>query len=402
MRYIKYYFITFTLTITAIALFNWFIDPFGMYWSAKVSGVNIVKPESGSRTKITKAYQVHNVSPQILLVGNSRVEMGLSPINSNFLGKTVYNQGIPGAGLTMQVSYAEDVIDSNPHLEQIFMGIDFLDFIMSTEELLNYQNKTSPRIPSYNFRLKSTIGNSLISLEQLKEKSGFILSLDALKASIYTIFQQHAHVNSISALGFNSAESYISIMEHEGIKPLFKQKLAEIDGRLKKKSWHILASNVFPYSPYFEQLGRIIKAANQKNIKLTFFINPYHSSYLHTIADNKQWNNFQLWKATLVEYIHQTDHKVILWDFSSFSKFVNEEVQISTPSKHMSWYWEPAHYRKELGDLIINTLVKNESQQNFGKRLTLTNIAALLTENTTQLNNSRKSWEILKSNLQKQ
>lgn len=392
MKYLSTYFTSFTIIILTVAIFNWFIDPFGMYWSPQIDGINKIKPESGSRTRITKAYRVHQIKPQILIVGNSRVEMGLSPSNDNFKGKSVYNQGIPGAGLSMQINYALDVINSNPNLESVIVSVDFFDFLMGPEELLSYKNNRTTPTPSYAHRFISDTDQDSISLKQLKEKTSLILSLDALKASINTLFQQYSDVNSISANGFNSARSYIKTLKHEGIKTLFQRKLSEVDNRLNKKQWQIIASHQFPYSPNFERLGRIIKAANKKNVKIIFFINPYHASYLHTIAQNKQWENFQLWKYTLVQYLSQQDHKIKLWDFSGFSEFVNEKVTLTKSSQIMDWYWEPAHYRKELGDLMLNTLMMRENKIRFGNELTVKNIDELLVADSQQLTQTQQEW----------
>ena len=141
MKYISTYFTSFAIVLFSIATFNWFIDPFGMFWSPQVERVNLVKPEAGKRSRITKAYQVNEIKPDILIVGNSRVEMGLNPNNNNFNGKVVYNQGMPGASVAMQVDYALDAMANNDTIEQLFVGVDFLDFLLSKKQVLNFKTK---------------------------------------------------------------------------------------------------------------------------------------------------------------------------------------------------------------------------------------------------------------------
>ena len=404
MKYISTYFTSFTIVLFFIATFNWFIDPFAMFWSPQIDGINQIKPEAGKRSRITKAYQVNRIKPQILIVGNSRVEMGLDPENMHFAGKTVYNQGMPGAGVAMQIDYAIDAINNNDTIEQLLVGVDFIDFLLSEQQVTNFKTKINHHTqPSYAFRLDSTDNdNNFASLSRFKEKMAMVFSLDAFSASISTMVQQKHMASSISKHGFNNALSYVAIMNSEGIKPLFRQKLQEISTRLTGKIWTIQAQETSPYSPTFAHLGRLISIAKQRKINITFFINPYHYSYLNTLADNNQWHNFQVWKETLVHYLNVTQGEdFILWDFSGVSSFVNEIVPLTKPKQQMRWFWEPAHYRKELGEKMLAViLVKDRStNNNFGKRLTVRNITSLLKTNKNGLQDHLAQWQNLQKNL---
>jgi hypothetical protein len=401
MKYISTYFTSFAIVLFSIAIFNWFIDPFGMFWSPQLERVNLVKPEAGKRSRITKAYQVNEIKPDILIVGNSRVEMGLNPNNNNFNGKVVYNQGMPGASVAMQVDYALDAMANNDTIEQLFVGVDFLDFLLSEKQVLNFKIKNnSHEQTNYGFRLISQDNSNLANIARLKEKLAMIFSLDAFSASINTIFQQKSMTSSLNPFGFNSALSYIDIMNSEGIKPLFKQKLHDISARLASKPWVIKVQDTTPYSPTFAHLGRLIKVSKEKNIQITFFINPYHFSYLHTLVDNNQWSNFQVWKKTLVNYLSvMQGDEFVLWDFSVASDFVNEVVPLTNPKQQMKWFWEPAHYKEELGDILLTSLLveKSEVSIDFGIRLTVNNIADLLSRDQASLQEYLIPWE----NLQK-
>lgn len=402
MKYISTYFTSFAIVLFSIAIFNWFIDPFGMFWSPQIERVNLVKPEAGKRSRITKAYQVNEIKPEILIVGNSRVEMGLNPNNNNFNGKVVYNQGMPGASVAMQVDYALDAIANNDTIEQLFVGVDFLDFLLSEKQALNFKTKNnSLGKTKYNFRLVSQDNSNLASIARLKEKLTMMFSLDAFSASISTIFQQKSMSSSLNPLGFNNALSYVSIMNSEGIKPLFKQKLHEISTRLTSKPWVIKVQETAPYSPIFAHLGRLIKVAKEKQVNITFFINPYHFSYLHTLYDNNQWSNFQVWKKTLVNYLSAMQGEgFILWDFSGQSNFVNEAVALTNPKQQMQWFWEPAHYKKELGNSILSSLInKFPEHVDFGEKLTLNNIDNINTKEYRRLKEHSSEWQQLKKQL---
>ncbi len=400
MRYLTVMFSIFLTVLVAIASFNWFIDPFAMYWSPQVDGINSVKPEAEKRSRISKAYRIEDVHPQILIVGNSRVEMGLDPNNAVFKGQRVYNQGIPGATIRMQVDYAINAINTEPELTSILMSVDFLDFLLNDNDI-DLLKVNDNAINSYDFRLIQPDDNKIFAqFERLKEKASLIFSLDALVASFKTITSQESLVNHINTEGFNSANLYLSILKTEGIIPLFNKKLTSVTQRLTNQSLGIIAQNTYPYSINFQNLGRLITTAHKKNIQVTFFINPYHFSYLHTLAENKQWDNFNVWKKTLVKYFQNNqDNKVTLWDFSLFNSVINEEVPITNPNQQMKWFWEPAHYKKELGNIMLKQMDFQNNQSNIGIKLNQSNIEQVIQQGDEGLINSQAQWEVLKNDI---
>lgn len=57
-----------------------------------------------------------------------------------------------------------------------------------------------------------------------------------------------------------------------------------------------------------------------------------------------------------------------LWDFSVMSDFITEDV-ITSGKTPLKWFWEPAHYRKRLGDLMIRDMLSGAPAPQFGVRL---------------------------------
>lgn len=402
MKYISHYFLSTTFVLGLIAVVNWYMDPFAMYWSPLHHSINEFKTEAGTRSRITKIHQVQRVSPEILLVGNSRIEMGISPRSPLFGDKTIYNQGMPGAHVIMQLDYAIDAIKTTPNIKQLFVSVDFLDFLLNKKQSsLSANDLTHSIRSSYKFRLKSFDDGLSARVARFKEQSGLIFSLDALTASVNTLVKQNTNTSSIDEYGFNTALSYIDIMKNEGIRPLFTQKLEEISSRLKEPVSITSFDNV-DTSPYIEHLVQFIDFAQQRNIKITLFINPYHYSYLHTLADSQQWTNFQQWKRLLTHNISDRyTNNVVLWDFSGFNTITNEKVTIETPSQHMKWFWEPAHYRKELGEIMLRKMTLNlvNSYSYFGVKLTNENITTVIENDKINLQKTEAQWLQLKEKL---
>lgn len=51
-----------------------------------------------------------------------------------------------------------------------------------------------------------------------------------------------------------------------------------------------------------------------------------------------------------------------LWDFSGFNSLTTEEVPaLGDTETRMKWYWESSHYKKELGDLVLDRVLDYSS-----------------------------------------
>jgi hypothetical protein len=86
-----------------------------------------------------------------------------------------------------------------------------------------------------------------------------------------------------------------------------------------------------------------------------------------------RWALFEEWKRQLADIA--AEFSVPLWDFNAVDSYSTE----SPPAAHdrrsmLRWFWEPAHYRRELGDLMLGTMLDRECGPSgagrFGVRLT--------------------------------
>jgi hypothetical protein len=73
-----------------------------------------------------------------------------------------------------------------------------------------------------------------------------------------------------------------------------------------------------------------------------------------------------------------------LWDFSGFTELTTEPFPpLGDKETKMRWYWESSHYKKELGDLVLDRMFDykhpdREVPKDFGVLLTPENIESHL------------------------
>jgi hypothetical protein len=74
-----------------------------------------------------------------------------------------------------------------------------------------------------------------------------------------------------------------------------------------------------------------------------------------------------------------------LWDFSGYSGYTADPVPPKGDPHAMTWYWEPSHFRKELGDLLIARILNQPAPNNhdistFGVQIDQSNIQSHLSQ----------------------
>lgn len=69
------------------------------------------------------------------------------------------------------------------------------------------------------------------------------------------------------------------------------------------------------------------------------------------------WEPFSLWKRKLTILAAVQD--VPLWDFSGFNEFSLEQPpSIGDKQNVLQWFWEPAHYRRQYGDMMLSQMLE--------------------------------------------
>ena len=391
MNYIRTLLTTAIFTLAIAAGFNWFIDPYGMYWSPLIDGINTHKPEAGNRSRTSKPYVLSHLKPSTLIVGNSRVEMGLNPEHVLLAGKA-YNIGIPGLGISGQVQFALNEIQSNTNLEHLIISLDYLDFLHSPKEL---NMPIDELITHYESR---DIQSSAIS----KVDIGVMLfSLETTQSSFLTVIKQSIEVSTISNRGFNNAASFISIVRNEGKGPLFSQKLNELSARLRNRNLRHHNQDWTKLSPKFLLLENLINHAESKNVTLTFFINPYHMSYLHLLNDLNYWSDFLQWKIHLSTFFkdHIKHKSYKAYDFSGLNHITSEPVELNHPNTQMDWFWEPAHYKSQVGDMMLPILLNENPKPGIGRDMVKGDLEALIKDDVDALKETQQQWINLKERL---
>jgi len=142
----------------------------------------------------------------------------------------------------------------------------------------------------------------------------------------------------------------------------------------------------------FDTFRQMIRFARRANIDLRLFLDPIHGRLMLALEDAGLLPLYQDWKRRLVQILAEESresgrHSVPLWDFSGFNRVTTEPVPPSNDRKtKVRWFWEPAHYKKETGNLILDRVLNYTPAvdlipDDFGVLLTPANVDQVLEGN---------------------
>lgn len=358
-----------TLTLIAFMMaFTWIVDPFDIFDSPKISHFNANKPKVGRHSRVYKAYILQKIKPKTIFLGSSRTEYGIDPDNRNFGAESVYNCAI-SAGVPVEYEYYADLAMKNG-VKHIIIGTDLFTFY--SKDLLHAGFDTE-------------VFKGYTPLK-------YFLSLDAFQSSIKTI----GSTKSTSFLKTGQADSRIL------------QKELDDAGSYKKSflnnEKHYFSGNYGSgfcrtKVEHWEAFERILDKAYRHHVKITLFISPSHARQWEVLDIAQGYEIFEEFKRKLVFINEKTAFQnkkepFAVWDFTGYGPLTAEEVPETSNGK-MKWYWDSSHYKKELGDIVLDRMFDGnfsggQDYPDFGVSLTGKNVEAHL----VKLQRDRVKWQI--------
>lgn len=103
------------------------VDPYYLFGTPDISGINVVRPRYENHVPAVKPYQVRRIKPEAIILGSSRAEVALDPQHPGWNGKNVFNFGLPSA-TSYEVMLAFLHAQSVAPLKQAVIGLDFFGF----------------------------------------------------------------------------------------------------------------------------------------------------------------------------------------------------------------------------------------------------------------------------------
>ncbi len=367
------------LIAAAVASINAAVDPYLLFNMPRLAGFNDKKPSVESQERLMKAYEVVRAAPNGLILGTSRVAIGLDTAHAAWPAKArpVYNLGVAGADPFTSYRYLQHVL-AHRGVTVVVLGLDFEYFLVGKKRdrsaplafesylSVDRDGRWDPNRRWYHLR---DLAESTLSLEALAD------SLATLKASRRGETLDVSPSGSLSEAGFRRETAEL------GAAPLFAQRnlynIRTYRGRTFPQDGAGQAD-----APGLADLRAIIALCRARGIQLELFAQPMHADLLETLDLLGAWPAYEAWKRELVEVSRggAPGAAVRVWDFGGYDQYSTETLpESSDRGARLRWFWEPSHYTKALGSLIL-TRIFGGRDTSYGVVLTAETIEARLAD----------------------
>lgn len=369
--YLRYLAASSLITLASVVVVVVLIDPYRLYRLVEIEGINSVKPRPTRYQNEIKVSHASHLHPGALIAGNSRAEIGFDPLALAFAerGLSAYNLAIPGSGIAIARGQFDYLEQHGLRPKLIVLGVEFLDFI-DTRNQLPAKDTASPALATH-------------PVEGYFWRFDSLLSLTSIGDALRTLPLQYASdPESIGTRGFNPLMEYRAIARHEGYERLFRQRAQENARVFLKKSQGA------PSLDDYVHLEAVVESAARSDVELVLVIYPYHAQILALFEATGLWPNFEAWKQKILSVVETTQKRfpqsrIVLYDFSGYAEHQCEKIPAAGDLKSETrWYWEGGHFKKTLGDLVLDRVLSNpasmpaNSQGVFGYRLSPDSVAS--------------------------
>lgn len=360
-RYSRYLFwlgMIFLASVPAFAAFNFLIDPYGIWDSRVIGQFNSAKPAETDNEMMFKAADIRRHRPVTVLLGSSRVGYALDPRHPALVQRgPAYNLALLGGYMGPILEFYKHALRQQPPPRRVIMGLDFFAF-----------NRTAIVPASFD---PDRLGRDHVTV---KDAVTSLLTRDAVIDSVGTVKTSLRDPQFRAFTLGMSSDALVRQLEAEHGTPKRFAMSTELYINHRSRYRDLVLSE-----EAFAELAQIVQLSRERGIDLQLFIHPEHAVLLEAMRVRNVWETYWAWKkriAALGPY----------WDFSGYNSITTEPIDPG-----MSRYWDPSHFRKEVGDLILDRMlgVRNpDLPADFGRQVTLADVDQWHADN----DRAREDW----------
>jgi len=339
--------------LAAVAAFNRVVDPFWYFREFELPGFNAVKTKFVRFERHVKPALVARERPKAIIFGSSFAEIGFDPLNRDFTddGRLPgYNFAVAGGTWELVQCYVEHALAS-ARPKRILVGISLV---------------AMPRVDCGR-QLAEMMSPDLVS---------FLLSTDALRASVQTVWEQRKGVGSHTREGlyhYAKATPGVDVRFREFFRA--HEQVCPIDDLAVRHAETLALPLPAPAEGVdLSGLTYILEKAAEQQVDVFLVVYPVHA-YIEELGFlcgtyRNRWAMVRK-LAQVVDQVAQVARgagvRIELWDFAGYNDLTGEQVTSGTTR-----YWQdPRHFNAEMGDIILAQILDADKapELRFGYRV---------------------------------
>jgi len=328
------------LMLFLVAAFNLVVNPYRIFFPQLESTLSGAKPRPMQLQQELKSMLGERLRPEVLLMGNSTMEIGLDPQALSRAGVPgrIFNLGIAGFTLEQSTVGLRRVVDGHPPAVAI-IGAAFSEhlFLGRGTQTSKVATETSWALSDLRIEMLSLIGSEA--------------TIDSLRT---LTIPYRPYPQTLTALGFNPMRDFDGYARTSGYKVLFDTANKRIHKYLANAGGS--SQPDAGASRGLNELRSLVSYLVGEGVRVVIVMNPYHADYLASIHHYGLQPVHEAWKASVAGMAtlgnERTPVRVV--DFGCEGRAMREPI----PSRGdrqttMRWYWDSEHYKAELGTRMI-------------------------------------------------
>ncbi|WP_229259602.1 hypothetical protein [Duganella aceris] len=347
------------ITLGAVATLNYVVDPYLMHqWDTPQ--VQRLRPAREKLSPWGKTYALARYRPSVLYAGNSRTELGLPVQPALFGGKPVFNGALSGASVGDAVALVRHaaMAGGGQRLDTVVWGIDAPSFSLDGGNT-DFERDLVATDSFYFWRR---------GLIDLKRALTIDMTMDSLRLLRGTFGQR-----CLSSLARYGQRDERCVLDHVdgwgGTSGAIVPRLREF------------IRAVGPTAEAMREFDVAVSGLCNAGTRVRLYINPTHAMSSDALYWSGKWPSMERWQRRLAELTHlrrTLGCDIRLFDFSGFNSITTEAIPQVSGDAVMRYYWEPSHYRVNVGRMILARLFGKQSyvSEDFGVELTPSSLPA--------------------------
>jgi hypothetical protein len=321
MRRLRLMLLCLTMFLAAVAAINWIVNPYGAWRSTVIDPAHRLaggaRNEAGER--VTTAYRIRAEQPTTLLVGSSRVVVGMYIEHGARDG--FFNASMSGASLA-EIAAILRLATANPRLKRVIWGVDFYAFDGRFDGF---------RHPETRMRLEGD--ERQVMALRIKET---LLSVQALDDSRKVLLRaaRGRKAGPFTAPVPWPEEVIRARLDDPGRPGLDRADDASLKAQLG--NWIGNYSEYRPSDALESLFRRAMADVRAAGIEVVLFVPPVSRCELEVMDQTGSWDAFQRWKRQLVA-------AGPYWDFSGYGKLARMD----------SLFLDVAHFWPAVGHVML-------------------------------------------------
>ncbi len=372
-RYLGIWAATLALLLAAVIGICVLVDPYAVFGTTLIDGLNGRKTAAIAWPRLSKAYMIQRQRPKTLILGNSSADVGFNPDSAVWpqSARPVFNLAVDGGLPATHLRYLQHALAGTAP-SRVIIAVNFNESLVMPQgprvsAAVQSQFDFEPRMRV----LADGTPNPGYPRGHAADLVFATLSFSALSDSIKTVLHQNdLRTPYQSAQGWNSGAMMAGWTRDDGAYAMMMRKDREKIAQYE--SWR--GSRALDIDAVF----RAIRLANARGADVAVVILPTHADGLEVLRQLGLDADYGAWKTALVRGIAGAapDGRAIVWDFSGYSPYTTEDLPAPGDRSHgLRWFYEPVHFTAALGDVMAARIEGAAEPASFGVRLTPDNVA---------------------------